>query len=288
MTDQTLLDVIDDLTLPKNHRIEQEILEPLCDPETGVQMVDEDGNDRWHHRGTRKVPARTDALLQQLQDAITASMGGPSGKGKLAHERIPLDADALGRATRITGTITRWCIDRAVRPTKDPIADLRTWYASTRADTRFDEDQYLDTARGWVREVQGLLNPWDEGDLEDPCPRCGATRWHAPNDPDDSPGRPRPLAYKFRRTDEHMVANAWAHCRACDPDAQNSWGVRELKYDIELAAVAGPSVADPESHDSRCTCADVLRLGERLAPCPLHGWVVEPEPDDSGPDTPKV
>ena len=177
MTDQSLLDLVDDLTLPKVHRIEQEILEPILDPETREQMVDEDGNGRWHHKGTRKVPARSDALLQQLMDAITASMGGPSGKGKLAHERLPLDADALGRAERVTGTISTWCTERELRPTRDPIVDLRTWYASTRADNDFDEDRYLTTARGWVREVQGLLNPWDEGDLPDPCPRCGATRW---------------------------------------------------------------------------------------------------------------
>jgi len=246
MNDQTLLDVVDDLTLPKNHRVTQDILEPLIDPATGVQAVDEDGNDRWHHKGTRKVPARTDALLQQLMDAITASMGGPSGKGKLAHERLPLDADALARAVRITRTISEWCQERGIRPTKDPIVDLRAWYARSRSVVGLDDEFYLTEARGWVREVHAMLNPWDEGDLDDPCPRCHSTVWHAADDPEDSPGRPRPLAYKFRRTDgEHMVANAWAYCRACDPDANNPWGVRELKYDIERAGLnSEPAVSE--------------------------------------------
>lgn len=226
-----LLDVVDDLTLPKIHRIDREVLKPILHPETGQQMVDEAGNDRWVTVGVESVPVRSDALLQQLMDAITASMGGPSGKGKLAHERLPLDADALGRAIRITATIGKWCVEQQLRPTKDPLVDLRAWYAATLSVNGFDPDgTYLATLQGWVREVEGLLNPWDQADLPDPCPRCGETEWWADGDIPDTAGRPRPLVFKFRRADGEQIADrAWAHCRACDPDATETWRLEELR-----------------------------------------------------------
>jgi len=235
----TLLDVIDDLTLPKNERLVQDVLEPVLDPETKQPLIDWDGIPRTVKVGTVRIPVTADPLLLQLRDAVTASLGGLEGSRGRAHEQIPLDPDALDLYIHVTSTIVHWCIAHDLRVTWNPLKDLRSWYAATRADNRFAEAVYLEIVSGWARRVHAMFDRWDEQVLLDPCPRCGATEWRAPNDPLEYQGRPLPgrrypLLLRFHRSDgENMIERARVHCRACDPEARRAWGPREFRYEVE-------------------------------------------------------
>ncbi|MUG03543.1 hypothetical protein ECC01_21375, partial [Bacillus tequilensis] len=101
MTDD-LLTGVDELTLPKPVR------------------VPTDTGHTW---------ATEDALLVQLQEAVSSSIRSGSGSGGAAWTRNVLDGDALYQASIITATIGDWCRMAGAAVTRDPVTDLRAWYA---------------------------------------------------------------------------------------------------------------------------------------------------------------
>lgn len=134
MSDE-LLDVVDDLTVPKP-----------------VKVPTDDGH-TW---------ATEDALLVQLEQAVSSSMNSGSGAGGSAWTRNVLDSAALHQATTITATIGDWCRMGGVKVTRDPVADLRAWYVArlTAPPAKREADGfYIDQMRAWAGQIRVMVLP---------------------------------------------------------------------------------------------------------------------------------
>ena len=209
-----VLKAVDDLTLPVRFKHLQERRKD------GRPVMQE------RHPVIDVVKVELPPLLQQLEAAVTSSMGGPAGKGGLASERSPLDADALFHAVQIRSVIADWCRIVAVRPAHDATRDLRAWYAATlsRGLTQAQEADHVSRMRSWIAFIRFKLEPAREMDLPWSCPICGAdTYWDAGKE------YRRPLIVRYLPQGADMVNRARALCRACE----RVWGVRELAYLIE-------------------------------------------------------
>lgn len=210
MTDNRLLDAVDELTKPTRTKLIQ------------------DGPHGELVEGRRTITVEQPSLLEQLDTAIRSSMGGASTSGaSLAFERGLLDAGALFAAIKINAAIKDWCRGLNVKTTNNPTTDLRAWYAATLSH-EFPpgaEEYRIRTMRGWVGQIRSLLDPPREKDLPDACPLCGATEWW---DPKTSHKFLRPLVIRYRPGPD-MVQDAKGMCRACE----TVWNVRELAFLIE-------------------------------------------------------
>jgi len=217
----SLLDVVDDLTLPKHTTVMQDVM---------TATRDADGNDHLRPTGRRtKATVTTPPLLTQLQEAIRSSIGGTAGGASLAHERSMLDSEALHQAMIMTNTIGDWCGMVGARHDRtNPATSLRAWYATRLATnpTQASDDWYENHLRGWVGFIWSKLDPVRERDLPDGCPVCGATEWWRAGE-----RYPRPLVVRYRGNDPDMIERARALCRACE----QVWSVRELAYELEQA-----------------------------------------------------
>jgi hypothetical protein len=239
-----LLAAVEALTKPQRRKQVQDVMQPYT-------VEDEDGVITQHHRaiGTQKVTVEIPPLLELLDSSIQSSMGGSTKGAALASESIPLNSAALFEAMKIADTVRDWCRQAKVVPSKHTAKDLQAWLASTFARDLTEDTAtlYVTLCRRWAGTIKGLLDPMDEKDLPDPCPVCGATVWwdaaedrpqghrrHLPPLEDIIPGRPRPLAIRYKRGDPDMIENGYGFCRACG----EVFGVRELRYAIEHAGEA--------------------------------------------------
>lgn len=225
-----LLEAVEALTKPQRRKQPQDVIQDY-------ELTDEEGVTTQHQRvvGQQKVTVELPPLLELLDDAIRSNIGGSTKGAALASQSIPLDPGALYEAMKISTQVGDWCRLVGVRPTKHAVKDLRAWYVATRAGhpTPEQDDARAVTLRKWASTIRGMLDPWREKDLPDPCPVCGAKFWWDPNEPTKE-GRPRPLIIRYRPGDADMVERAYGLCRAC----AEVFGVRELAYAIEHAAEA--------------------------------------------------
>jgi hypothetical protein len=225
-----LLEAVEALTKPVKRKQLQDVIEPYT-------LTDKDGIRTEHRRviGTQKVTVELPPLLELLDDAIQSSMGGSTKGAALASESIPLNSAALFEAMKISSQVRDWCRLEDVTPTRHTLTNLRAWYVATRAGhpTPDEDEAQARVLRKWAATIRGMLDPWREKDLPDPCPLCGAKLWWDPAEP-TTQGRPRPLIIRYRPGDADMVERAYGLCRACE----EVFGVRELAYAIEHAAEA--------------------------------------------------
>ncbi len=192
-----LLDAVDDLTLPKP-----------------VKVPTDDGY-TW---------AREDALLVQLQEAITSTTSRAGGRS-LRHDRMILDADALTRFHQITSTIGDWCRIEGIRATRDPVADLRRWHAARIGrplDQRDADGFYVAQMTGWAALIRGKLAPRKSLEWTDPCPECDATTYT--DDNGDTLGHPVTISYY----PEHPFQTVTWECRACGVQREGEFAARYL------------------------------------------------------------
>lgn len=199
MTDE-LLDLVDDLTLPRN-----------------VEVKTDEGS-TW---------ATEDALLVQLQDAITSTTMRAGGRS-LGHERMILDADALMRFHQITSAIGDWCRIEGVqiaRNPRDPVVDLRTWHAARinrPLGERESDGFYVDQMTAWANLIRGKLSPRKRLEWVDPCPECAAT--HYTEESGDTAARPVVIDYD----PNHPFQSVRWECRACGTVREGEFAVRYL------------------------------------------------------------
>lgn len=196
-----LLDAVDELTLAKPVRV------PTDDGFT------------W---------ATEDPLLVQLQEAVSSSLSSGSGAGGAGWTRNVLDSDALHKAAVITSTVGDWCRMAGAKVTRDPVTDLRAWYAK-RLTVRDPETFYVKVLRGWATDIRGMVNPAKTLDILGPCPVCKDTTYT------NSSGETvrNPLVMVYRPDAPNMRHTARASCRACDVVWQGDEAMVELATELE-------------------------------------------------------
>lgn len=202
-----LLDAVDDLTLPKN-----------------IKVSTDDGH-TW---------ATEDALLVQLQDAVSSSLRSGSGAGGSPWTRNVLDGDALHQAAVITSTIGDWCRLAGANVTRDPLVDLRAWFVC-RENATDPEAFYLSQLRKWAGQIRLLVHPPRMLEITSACPVCGEGQYMN----DQGELIRNPLVMSYRATDEWFWRAAKVLCRAC----QNVWegvdAMEELAEELDEKEEAG-------------------------------------------------
>lgn len=166
------------------------------------------------------------ALLDQLEEAVTSSMGGTTKGGSLGSTRNVLNAAALDQAFTIRDRIREWGVIVDARLAGTLSERLRAWHAATlsRNLTVTDTDFYVGVLLGWKNFISNTLDPARELDLPWECPVCGADTWW-----DGGLEYRRPLVIRYRPGGPDTVQHARALCKACE----HVWGVRELAYALE-------------------------------------------------------
>lgn len=213
MQSDDLLDVIDTLTI-----------------EHVVTTVLDDGSKHFE---------RHDGLIRQLRAAIASNVGG-DGAGKLASQRIPLDADALEKYDQMEREIG----DRFRElcegiPGLYPEQTLRQWYqvfANGVRAGKISEAEYADqvhTLQGWVRIIEEKMSPPVTLELANSaCPDCGCA-WAFEKLGGSETDRKVALTVKYKPDEHGGLEEASAQCGACGRVWKGSQGLRELAYDLE-------------------------------------------------------
>lgn len=184
-----LLGIVDLLTLPRYEHVAQEHA---------------DGN--WKIQ-TAEVPA----MLQQFGDAIHQfGERNDTRSSSPKSTRTILDLEALFEYSKMAAIAASWVRDAGRVPTRDPVEDLRTWYAFTLADNTRDDDWYRRQLNGWVGIIRNHLEPPEAFVIEHPCPVCKATSWGNAIDGGDQ----WPIEVRYRKTDDGRMVDEIARCRA--------------------------------------------------------------------------
>lgn len=205
MTERTLLDVIDTLTKPRIEHIAQRT-------DTG----------HW----IRAVSVEHPPLLQQLAEARSGRTS--PGSNKAAHERAPIDMDAAYLYAQYTAQISDWCRMIGTRPTRDPITDLRAWYATTLHIRDFDGTWYRRILTGWEHTIRTHFDPPRKFEAEQPCPVCGGTTWGD----EFTGGAMHAIEVTYRLDDHGQPTGERALCRLCRTVWDGGDAVRELAEEM--------------------------------------------------------
>ena len=193
-----LLDAVDDLTLPRNVK---------------VQI---DGGFTW---------ATEDALLVQLEESIHSTMGRTGGRGG-GDSRMILDADALMRFSQIGSVIMDWCRMVRAHVSKNPSEDLRAWYVAYSATPGEQLDAfYIKQLVKWADLIRGKLNPRETIEFTDPCPECREGDWVN----EDGELIPNPVTIDYDKSGD-VLNDAKASCRACGHTWQGVWELRGMRH----------------------------------------------------------
>lgn len=201
-----------------------------------IQIIDTENGEQTQTNWVTHEP-----LLDQLENAIRGEMSHvPGSTASLKSNRSVIDGDALFQFVRVSNQIAEWSrlIDAPRRNT--PASQLDAWLVAYE-QTNPDEAGirwHVRKMEGWAATIRDKLDPAVEHLLPDPCPNpecpqgvdglTGRSTWW------DQKTRERytdPLVVRFRRDDEHLLANARARCRACGTE----WGARALAWELEHA-----------------------------------------------------
>jgi len=204
MTD--MQEAVDDLTAPRNVKVET------------------DTGNTW---------ASEDALLVQLEQAVSSTLNSGSGSGGAAWERNVLDSNAMYTAAIIRAAIGDWCRGVGIMGRRSAIDGLRAWWAhrqSVNADERAASDAfYLGQLRKWADQIRSMVNPPKVIEIVAPCPVCGQGTFT--NEQGEIIRNPLQLTY--RPNSGSIWADAKAVCRACSEVWDNEWRLRGLRHDID-------------------------------------------------------
>lgn len=182
-----LLEVVDLLTLPKPEKVAQR-----------------------HEDGWKVAWVSHDPLLTQLHDAVWPSGERNGGSGGSKAERSPVDATALFEFVRMASQIGDWCRLVGVRSVREPVADLRTWYAASLSQPNLDTDWYARKLTQWTGTINRLLHPPKSFTPTYPCPVCGKREWWDGS----GDGGTFPLVVEYNLVDGRVHGER-ATCRAC-------------------------------------------------------------------------
>lgn len=198
-----LLDAVDDLTLPRNVKVQT------------------DSGYTW---------ASEDALLVQLTEAVASGLGSPSGGSAAPWARNLLNTDALHAAGMITSQIVDWCRLVKAPTTRNATIDLRSWYVAFVATQGESLDIfYTRKLRKWAGEIRGMLNPPKMIQMTSACPECREAFY--PNE--DGDPVPYPIVVQYWANSASVWEGAKASCRACGHEWKGQWELRGLRHSVD-------------------------------------------------------
>lgn len=195
-----LLEAVDDLTLPKP-----------------VKVQTDDGH-TW---------ATEDALLVQLEEAVSSTINSGSGTGGSPSTRNVLDGDALHKAAIITSQIGDWCRIAGATVTRNPVTDLRAWHVAFLTLNEPD-DFYLRQMKTWANQIRAMVNPPKTIEITAPCPVCGQGEYV--NDMGER--ITNPLVLTYRPDDGNLWRGSKVMCRACEAVWQGGDAMEELSEEL--------------------------------------------------------
>lgn len=210
MTDP-LQEAVDDLTAPRN-----------------VKVVTDDGH-TW---------ASEDALLVQLEQAVSSTLNSGSGSGGSPWNRNVLDSNALHTAAMIRSTVGDWCRMAGITGRRSAADGLRAWWAHRQSVSQDERDAsdpfYLTQLRKWADRIRNMVNPPKVIEIVAPCPACGQGTYT--NDAGEIMRNPLQLSY--RPESGSIWQDARALCRACDMVWDDQWKLRGLRHEIDAKETA--------------------------------------------------
>lgn len=188
-------------------------------------------------------------LIVQLREAVASDLGGGSGAGASANERVPIDADALVKYQQLEEAISGRHQSLVGGPSGlYPESDLRWWFAAftkaLQAGTKTDDDyRYeLRTLQSWERMILDKFDPPRKRELAgEKCPECGFD-WFV--DATDKHDKQRKVALTITYRDGDLEASE-AACGCCKQQWHGVMGLRALSYAIEHHNTPETEVAHP-------------------------------------------
>jgi hypothetical protein len=168
--------------------------------------------------GTTTV-VRHDALLVQLEAAVTSAIGGGGGGGS-ATGSVVNDA-ALARLSQIGSQIRDWCRLVDIQPTRSPVSNLERWRVIALSQ---DTTGHVVIMERWADDIRNLLDPPKTIPLNGPCPVCTADHWFSP----DGDRRASPVAVEYDHANPYRSARAVCRAGECGTVWVGADAVEEL------------------------------------------------------------
>lgn len=170
-----------------------------------------------------------DPLLKQMHDAVWPSSNCDAGSASLKGQRSPADLEAMYEFAKMQSAINSWCWMVNVRPTRDPVTDLRRWYVAFTRQRDADAPWHARELRKWQAKIRRHLDPPAQFEADGGCPVCGATSWG-----DQLIGGTRPIVIEYKIDDETQnTEDHVALCRACRTVWEGYDAVMELGDELK-------------------------------------------------------
>lgn len=204
-------------------------VDALTAPVTVAEWVGDEDNPQLFRR--------TDPpLVEQLQAAVASNLGGKSGAGKSARERIPMDVSAFTLLEEIDGKARAWLDVLGARPGRQVTTGqaVRSWLVLFQAHPTGQPEQTVADherrIRQWVGRIVDLLSPPPTFEVTAPCPEC-RVEWVRLGGLVDEDEQLRALVTVIR--EPHTAS--YAQCRCCGARWEGVHGLRQLRIAIDDA-----------------------------------------------------
>ena len=173
-----------------------------------------------HKIGDRVFTVELESRLEQLEGAITNTLGGQGSSKGLKNTRSVLNSEALETFMRIANHIANWCITIGVRPGRDVAGNLRAWAATVGEANEYKLGKMLE----WATTIDAQFQPVRTATINTPCPVCGATSWVD----DDGETHLHPLERSYVEGELLTTVKARCKVRECGASWEGADAVAEL------------------------------------------------------------
>jgi hypothetical protein len=188
-----------------------------------------------------------DPLLRQLREAVRSTTGAHAVGGGLASERNVIDSEALEQYEKAKEQIV--CLYQEVtdaRPFPDPVSNLRQWFIQFSNQARAGKVSREVVKKKYrilykmASAIEGRLNPPTILEITSPCPRCGVSHGA------DERGAYRHAVIVESRIEVYKsLENTKATCVSCNATWVHGSGMRQLRYEIDVAEGTRPDDGEP-------------------------------------------
>ncbi len=211
-----------------------------------------------------------EALLDQLEKLKSSSSGSGLGGGVLASERSLINAEAIELSDKMHRAARNlYAGVTSSKPFATAKENLRQWYIELRLLQSQGKvsDQKLrilfQRLQAMALAVEAKLNPPTILEITAPCPRCLKQYGH-----DQDGVFRRAVIVESRVHAERSLQNTRAKCVACGAVWVNGNGMRQLRYEIDVAEDFGENKLEK-----------IEQMFDNSATLESAGAQLRPEPD---------